>query len=251
MLAPHPGWTLAGSDGALLLSAGADLRYAVADVPAAVAEEVLAAWSAGQLDRTVLSAPAGEVLDQLATAGALRPALSEDDERPSATTVFVGTPVDGYPTGDAGGSLVVLVRTTGTLAELARRAASVDVPHLVVDIAYHHTVSLGPLVVPGQTACASCLAGRISARWGDEPPPPEPAAARAAVATAIVAHEVAKVTAGTSRLVNRTVAVDLDTWRTVEQAVLRLPWCGSCGRRAGDGRAGPAAIDLPWAAAER
>jgi bacteriocin biosynthesis cyclodehydratase domain-containing protein len=251
VLAPHPGWTLAGSDEALLLSAGADLRYAVADVPAAVADEVLAAWRAGHLDRTVLSAPAGEVLDQLATAGALRPAFSEDDERPPATTVFVGAPVDGYPTGDAEGSVVVLVRTTGTLAELARRAAEVNVPHLVVDVAYHHTVSLGPLVVPGQTACASCLAGRISARWGDEPPPPEPAAARAVVAMAIVAHEVAKVTAGTSRLVNRTVAVDLDTWRTVEQAVLRLPWCASCGRRAGDGRAGPGAIDLPWAAAER
>ncbi|MFP5319142.1 MAG: hypothetical protein ACLGI2_12735 [Acidimicrobiia bacterium] len=247
-LSPDPGWTLDRRDGALLLSAGADLRYSVPDVPPAVAEEVLAAWRAACLDRSRLSAGAVEVLDQLATAGALR--LSSGSAALPLATIFVGTPVDGLgPAGgdpDAAGA-VVLVRTTGTWADVVQRAAAVGVPHLVVDGAYHHTLSLGPLVVPGQTACAGCLAGRITARWGDERPPAAPAAAHAPVAAAIVAHEAARLAAGTSRLVNRTVAVDLDTWRTVEQALLRLPWCRcSAGAAA---RTGP--MELPWAAAER
>lgn len=248
-LAPDPGWTLDGRDGSLLLSAGADLRYAVADVAPAVAHEVLAAWRSGRVDRTAMSPVAAEVVDQLATAGALGPGPLGGGAPPVATA-FAGAAVDGVGVGGgdpAVAGAVVLVRTTATLAELAERAAALTAPHLVVDVAYHHTVSLGPLVVPGQTACAGCLAGRISARWGDDPPPPSPAAARSPVAAAMVAHEAAKLAAGTSRLVNRTVAVDLDSWRTVDQALLRLPWCPCSG---GDVGGGGGRIDLPWTQAE-
>lgn len=261
-LVPHPGWTLERSDGALLLTAGADLRYTMADVPEAVAAEVMAAWHAGGLDRAAMSAPAGEVVDQLATAGAVRAVAGGGPSPAPAAWAFVGTAVEGFvPAGAVAGreaaahaAVVVLVRTTATLAELAAAAAGLCVPHLVADVAYHHTVSVGPMVVPGQTACVGCLAGRVSARWGDDRPPPEPAAARSPAAAAIVAEEAARAAAGASRLVNRTVAVDLATWRAVDEAVLRLPWCAWCGGgSAADPAAGPAAgpVGLPWAEGER
>lgn len=247
-LAASPQWRLDAEGGTLVATAGADLRYAFPDLGPAVAAEVLRAWAGKRLDRRSLSVAAGEVVDQLAGLGAVR-AVPAAAAVPLAVEVrFVHRPdeqVAAHLAGPGGGAagLVVLVRTDGTLAELAEVAAGVDGAHLVVDLAYHHTVSLGPLVVPGQTACAGCLAGRVAARWGDRPPPAEPAAASSPVAGALVAHEVAKVAAGTSLLVNRTVALDLASWRSVDEAVLRLPWCPHCGTGGGrDGRR-----PLPWA----
>lgn len=240
-LAPSPQWTVADEGGRLVASAGADLRYAFPDVTPAVAAEVASAWDAGDVDRRDLSTGAGEVFDQLAGLGALRPAAPPAP--PAVTVRFVHRPVPALAalaSGGPGPAVVVLVRTDGALAELAA-AAPGDTPHLVVDLAYHHTVSLGPLVVPGQTACAACLAARVAARWGDPRPPPAPAASGAEVAAALVAHEVGKVADGTSLLVNRTVAVDLSSWRTVDETVLRRPGCPTCGST----RTGR--VPLPWA----
>jgi hypothetical protein len=239
----------------LVLSAGADLRYGVVDVPEAVAREVLTAWRSGRVDRAVLSPRGREVVDQLATAGALRVEPGGHGAGARVATVFVGEAVEGFgggsPDGPGAPGVVVLVRTTGSLAELASRAGLETGPHLVVDVAYHHTVVLGPMVVPGQTACAGCLVGRMAARWGDDHPPPAPAASRAPVAAAIVAHEAAKAADGTTALVNRTVAVDLGNWRTVDEALLRLPWCRWCGTGPGDGEGDGGRTDLSWAVAER
>ena len=249
---PNGGWRLDRQDGALVLHAGADLRYAIDGIAPPVADEVLTAWGRGSFDRATLSADAAEVADQLATAGALRPAATVVREATTVDVVFVGTAVPALDaavraaSGGAGaGGFAVLVRTTGKLADLAAHAARRADPYLVVDVAYHHTISLGPFVVPGQTACAGCLAGRLSSRWGDDAPPARPTAAHAPVTAAVVAHEVAKGQA--SGLVNRTVPLDLDRWRTVEQAVLRLPWCAVCGT--GD-RPVTGRIDLPWATPE-
>lgn len=244
-LVPDRAWTLERDGEALVLHAGADLRYALVDVAPAVADEILDAWQEGGFDRARLSAGAAEVLDQLSTAGALCAPAPADA---AVAFVFVGHAVPGLEAGDVtGADLVVLVRTTGTLAELAERAAAVAVPHLVVDAAYHHTVVLGPLVVPGQTACVGCLLGRVTARWGDGAPPPEPAAARAEVTVALVTHEVSKAVSGASRLVNRTVTLDIDRWTSVDHAVLRLPWCTYCGGGDPNGAASSGGIDLPWA----
>jgi bacteriocin biosynthesis cyclodehydratase domain-containing protein len=126
--------------------------------------------------------------------------------------------------------LVVYVRTTATLGETARLAAAGPPgPHLLVDAAYHHTLSLGPLVVPGDTSCLSCLVLRVWPSWGDDPPPSQPAATRRpGLLSAVVAAEIDKVAAGDTGLVNRTVAVNLITWRTTEGTLLKAPWCPEC-----------------------
>lgn len=250
---PVASWTLEREGDDLVVHAGADLRYAIADIAPSAADEVLAAWRSGDFAGVSRSQASAEIVDQLATVGALRPATVPGGSAFSTVVHFAGRPVPALAraiaatdSGAGDATLAVLVRTDATLADLAALAATMETAYLVVDVAYHHTVALGPLVVRGETACAGCLAGRISARWGDSRPPPEPAATHVPVVAAVVAHEVAKVAAGTSLLVNRTVAVDLDRWHTVEETLLRLPWCPMCGDGGATGGARQGRMDLPW-----
>jgi hypothetical protein len=266
-----PGWTLEAAGGRLLVHGGADHLFAIDDVAPGVATEVCALWEGAPAGPEPVSDRAAEVLDQLVMVGALRPAVGRPGAPLTAGVHFVGRPVDllapalagaleapAPPSASVSGcgvelvpadsaALVVYVRTSGTLAEAARAAASGPcVPHLLADVAYHHTVSLGPLVVPGDTACLTCLSGRVGAAWGDATPPEEPLAARnVALLTGLLANELTKVAAGDRGLANRTVALDLAGLRLVEGTVLRHPWCPACGQPAGPGGPGGGLIPFP------
>ncbi len=235
-----PAWSITQEGGTLRVRAGADHLFALDDV----ADDIAAALLARPLFRPATIGAGADIFDQLVTLGALRPEISAAGDPPEARVVWAGDPVVGVAAGVGpqlaaarltdrpSVSLIVYIRTTATLgatAELA--AAGPAVPHLLVDAAYHHTVSLGPLVVPGGTSCLSCLVMRVSAAWGDEPPPPRPTATRRPeLLAAVVAAEIDKVAGGDTGLVNRTVALDLTTWRTTEGTLLKAPWCPACGR---------------------
>jgi hypothetical protein len=224
--------------------AGADHVFVLDDLPGPAAGEVADYWE-GTAHRGDLSVAAREALDQLVLLGALLPAPVTAGTTMRVVVAFAGdTPpalqralvaavngADRLEVGAAGqADLVIWVRTTATLAETATAAAGSPAPHLLVDAAYHHTVSLGPLVVPGETACLHCLAGRVTGRWGDPAPPPEPEVARLAPLVAgLVSVELRRAAAGACELANRTVALDLERWRIVDETVLRLPWCAGCG----------------------
>ncbi len=63
--------------------------------------------------------------------------------------------------------LLIIVRTSGRLAQVMEDYEKITSPHLFVDIAYDHTLSLGPLVFVGETACLGCFLGRVTRNWGD------------------------------------------------------------------------------------
>lgn len=239
-----PGWSVEIDAGTLTARAGADEAYVLTDLSEAATAEVARHWS-GTAEQYALSSAARQALDQLVLLGALKPAPAPAGATLRVAVAFAGLeqPVlrralvealgdaEGMQPSDLDGAgLVVLVRTTATLAEAGSAGADCSVPHLFVDVAYHHTVSLGPLVVPGDTACLGCLAGRVTQRWGDPAPPPDPAATHLAQLVAgLVSVELERVAAGRSELANRTIAFDLDRWRLLDETVLRLPWCQHCG----------------------
>jgi bacteriocin biosynthesis cyclodehydratase domain-containing protein len=248
----------------LLATAGADLLLAVDDVALDVIEEIVALWQADQLDPTGLSAEAADVFEQLKTAGVVRNALAAADR----ATIEVRVVGRHTAAGDAvrsdlaaryrpppsspavaAADLVVVVRTTGRLDDVMVDYETLTAPHLLVDAAYDHTVSLGPLVFPGETACLGCLAGRLVATWGDPVPPPSPRVQRhPALLVGLVGNEVDKILAGHDRgLVNRTVAYDVDHHTIMAANIYKLPMCPHCGRRGPM----PGAIRLPWLDTER
>jgi bacteriocin biosynthesis cyclodehydratase domain-containing protein len=243
--------------GRLLVHAGADRLFTVDELTPESAAEILALWHGAPVERMALGVRSGEVLDQLVLLGALVPAVGEPGTPLAVGVVFAGhalpaldaalpgalrSGAEGLERGcavaaPAEAALIVYVRTSATLAQAAGMAdAGPAVPHLFLDLAYDHTVSIGPLVVPPDTACLTCLAGRIGTTWGDPPPPARPGSCRnTELACGLLANELRKIACGGRSLANRTVALDLDTYRVVEGTLLKHPWCPSCGRTAARG----------------
>ncbi len=153
----HPAWSIAESDRALLVHGGADARYAI-DIEGPDPSFFGDLTPDREFTRDALSAPDQRVLEQLLTASIVVPVLRKAttlrvavfgddapftlDSRPGYRVVPTGRPHD----------LAVLVRATATYADLLARVDYGDVatPHLFVDVAFHHTVSIGPLVFPGR-----------------------------------------------------------------------------------------------------
>ena len=253
---PSPAWRVSFESGLLVLNAGADHLFAVDDVDEATAAELIDAWERGRVSPACLSPPAREVVDELA-AGEILVDRSRPRRARAVAVRWAGRPdpglerhlraaIDESPVlrpADTTPDVTLVVRTTGRLVELYDGDGVPATPHLLLDVAYHHTVSLGPLVVVGETACLGCLAGRIGACWGDPEPPGRPAMAESpALAAALALRELEAVAGGDVRLANATAAYDLNAHRVKVGAVYKLPWCPTCGDRS----APEGDIDLPW-----
>jgi len=261
--------------------AGADRLFAIEDVCDAVAAEVLGRWRAGVTTREGLSQEADDAFGQLVSAGIIRNLLdprlecsvgvrfagSRDtrleaalaDALPAGIVLGGGGPRDdggvardGDGDGDADGEkcdLVLFVRTDGRLADIvAGDYASLRTPHLLLDLAFDHTISLGPLVFARETAGLCCLAGRLWSRWGDRTPPSRPRVnEHPGLSGGLVAMTIADILLRQDRsLVNRTVAYDFQAHGVTAQSVYRLPMCPICGTGGG---ATAGRIALPWASA--
>jgi len=257
-----PAWALVHDPGLLVLHAGADELFAIEDVSDAVAVELLALWREPLMDPDALSQEAGDIFEQLKSAGIVRNAIAP--RRAYALGLrFAGAP-DGALTAalaaalpgrialagdDAEADLALIVRTGGTLAELTGDGyAELTTPHLLLDLAFGHTICLGPLVFAGQTACLACLSGRISHLWGDLAPPPRPRMTEhPGLAAGLAALAAGEILLHDSRaLVNRTVSHDFATHAVRSASVYRLPMCPACSPPAPARRG---SIELPWAAA--
>ena len=235
-LAPDPGWVLSAEGDTLLASAGADRVFAIPDLEPATVAEITALWH--DWDDRHAGAPSAQgrrVLDELAAVGALRPAAQPGPARvalvwsgPEATAVTDRLAAGGRVRTD-GASVLVVVRSGGALRMAAALARDTSLPHLLVDCAYARTVSLGPAVYPGDSACLDCFAERLERRWGDPETPRHPAVlANTDIIAGFIAAEAERVHRGTSSLVGRTAAYDLESHRIVAGTVHRMPGCLRC-----------------------
>jgi bacteriocin biosynthesis cyclodehydratase domain-containing protein len=242
----HGAWTLFREGDSLVLSAGADEQFLIDELDRDQSTEFHSAYEADDFARLETRGDAWSAfLRRLETAGVLyrrrafatplRVALVWSGAVDSGLLALLGHVLGLAPrlklvrAGDTEVDLAVVLRTSAPLLELAER--SVVGPHLLVDAAYHHTVSVGPLVWPGETACLQCFAGRIRHAWGDPPPPPEPTAARN---HAFLAGWIALLLerfereGGLPMLTNRAHVINLATLAGKTEAVHRLPWCPRC-----------------------
>lgn len=256
----NPHWALVHEPGLLLVHAGADELLAIDDVGDEAAAELLALWRTGEMSPEWLSAEAAGAFEQLKSAGIVRHVIDPRAEL-AIEVRFAGRRDDrllaaiaaALPAGIAVGhgevDLVLFVRTDGRLADVCDAAyAQLRAPHLLLDLAMHHTLALGPLVFAGQTACLACLVSRVSHAWGDAQPPPRPRMADHPGLTAgLVALAIDGILLREDRaLVNRTVAYDFATFTAQPSSLYRLPMCPVCGAAAG---AEPGSLALPWAVA--
>ncbi len=242
-LAVDPGWRAFAVDGGVELTAGADLVYLLPDLPAADAAFVVDLFGPGHSGADERLVPARvpdsvrHLFPRLRALGALRPAgwpshpdlavgLTVLGDEPPALRATIATALSIV---DGEADVVLVVRTTSTWRDVVAAAARFDRPHLLLDLAYHHRVSIGPLVVPGASACLGCLALRVTRRWGDRPPPDVPrGVADPALPAAMVAHVVRRVGTGSLTLLERVVTCDLDDLTTTTEHVLPSAGCSIC-----------------------
>ena len=190
--------------------------------------------------RRDLSSADGLVLEQLLTAAVIEPVLPP--KRAKRVVQCVGLeskngaslPVGrSFRQGAVRADVVVLVRTHQSLGDFLRRHnyAAITKPHLFLDIAYNHTVSLGPLVFPGVTSCVACLEGRLKTRWGDATPPPHPAGQEnlMGIAKEWLAAELDRIFEQEDySLVNKTVTLNVQDRTMATHTLLTVPLCAYC-----------------------
>ncbi|MDO5082470.1 MAG: TOMM precursor leader peptide-binding protein [Arachnia propionica] len=224
-----PAWRITPVGEDYELHGGDDARYLLE------ASTVARRLSAGE-GITRDEVPAVEIgeFEQLRSAGVIGPVL----ETRSGTVALLGDPVP-VKIGRhlvlerrevAGADLVVVVRHRSTHREILEQVRELERVHLYADISFHHTVSIGPLVIPHETPCIGCLYGRLQERWGDHRPAPQPAVVTefGQLVSALLSTEVGRVLAGDTALVGRTIAWDLEQRRVVSERLLTVPICSYC-----------------------
>jgi hypothetical protein len=234
---PRSSWTLAIEDGRLVVSGGADEVYVAEEIDDQTVRLVQRQWHAGELDPDSMPAEGRLLVQQLLAAGVLDgpPAAERSfrvlwagDELPDLHARLEEFAARRGLTADPAAAFTLVVRSNASLLDLA--ALELPGPHLLADVAYQHTLSLGPLVLPPDTSCLGCLAGRIASAWGDQPTPPRPAVNdEPELVASLAVRELDAVHAGSLALANRTVAYDLRQHELQSSSLFKLPWCPRCG----------------------
>ncbi|MDO5692510.1 MAG: TOMM precursor leader peptide-binding protein [Pseudomonadota bacterium] len=261
-------------DTSLLLSGGADESYWLDELPdTTAAQAVLAAWHAApetqpsRWQALLADARTAAAVRQLRHVGALVPASALTtparlvlhwlgEPLPALQAALTALPGLELTTDDDAGDdtrLTVVIRSNAPWPQAlaAYQQAPPRGTHLLVDLAHHHTLCIGPLVVPGDTACVACLGHRIAHRWGEAPLPPVPAAQAAwPLVAALLAQALHASTGQRTRLawIEQTTSLNLHTLTSQREAVYRQPHCPVCGASALPEPATSGRLDLPWAA---
>ncbi|MEK8031990.1 hypothetical protein AACH06_14275 [Ideonella sp. DXS29W] len=249
----NPQWRLDIHDDHLVVSAGADEVYLVDEAPADTLATLMQAWQDQRCGSLANDPVVGAAVRQLRRLGALLPADAlHHTAQPRAALRWFGQPWPELESAlqrhgwrwDDDAALQLCVRTDASWAEMLHdyQHQPPRRTHVLLDLAYHHTLCLGPLVVPGQTACLACFGHRVAHRWGDLPPPPAPANRHrlAGIAALMADH----VTLG-SRCVEASLALDLRQFSITRSPAYLQPGCNVCASQ----RTSPpdtGSLALPW-----
>jgi hypothetical protein len=236
--------------GLLIAEAGDDERFGLSDLDAHDADPLLKAWNDNAFDSLRTTAPSAlAALEKLRVLGAItsgRPANATPQRVFAMAIGRAAQPAIDYlgsmtreqtliTTGSAFEAeldfdLAVVIRAGGSYKDLLAATESLaKIPHLFIDASFHHTISIGPLVVPGCSACLQCLTTRLTNRWNEAPPPPAPKVAqKPELLAALALDEILNWQQGSSLLVGRVRQIDTHTWHTATDTLLRTTPCPRC-----------------------
>lgn len=232
------GWLLSESGEAIVLSAGADLELETEPLSKS-ARERIAAWPQSGEMVMPKDLELSTVFRQCVTLGVLEPILGTSLER--VRPIWLGCRNDalakqldlqqGRNWGGDVTDFTVVFRTTDSWREAVSSLYEVTLgsAHLFVDLAYHHSVAIGPLVLPGETACVECLAGRVVNRWGDGPVPKSPEVLKdSSLVAALVDWALRRIASTSTWGINKITTWNLEDGSNSTDLLLRVPDCPGC-----------------------
>lgn len=245
-----PEWAIKQSGKSLKISGGADSLYEVeleSDKQSFFSE--LSHEKA--FSRSDLAEDDRRVLEELLTAEIVVPIFKKTKQ---IKVMVIGDSADVLPEqnpltvkNSQEADLLVVVRTNSSYSDLLAKTDYVNItkPHLFIDLAFHHSLSLGPLVFPGETACIACLQGRVSTRWGDEIPPRTPLVGvqYKELIAGLLHAELDRIVKGDVSLTNKTITWNFHDRLITKNQLLKVPLCPICSQNVIDQRG---ALALPW-----
>lgn len=241
-----PEWSITQRDTSLIISGGADARYEI-ELETSKPSFFSGLKPEVPFTRSELTERDVRVLEELITAEIIVPVLGKGKILRIGSLGDVKRLGLAFHKNNKTADFLLIVRGTSTYAELLDQIdyQSITKPHLFVDMAFHHTLSLGPLVFPGETACIACLQGRIATRWGDEKPPmtPQMTSKYAGVVSELIKTELGRIYDGETGLTNKTISWNFQDRTTKISQLLKVPLCPICSQNRID-RSG--ALALPW-----
>jgi hypothetical protein len=234
------GWIVEDS-ATVVLSAGSDRRLALPSLSQSLRDSLIG-WSAadGPIVVTDLAVDQRRLLDRLVDVGAVVPVAE-------TRTVFVsGDQTDWLANSLSANGITVCTQSNCDVSVLVRTRTGWPEPpagpHLGIDYTMHHTVVLGPFVLPGLSSCTSCLDVRTARRWPIIEPSPAPNVARwQNVIAELLTIQLDLAFRNVSPLINATTAWDLERGTVDRQTLLKSPGCTYCDTGTSTGR-----ISLPW-----
>jgi hypothetical protein len=242
-------WTLRWDDQQHLLmaEAGDDERFGLSELDALEAAPLLSAWGADSF-AALADAPLATqtALEKLRLLGAVTSGPTPTTTKLRVWAIPVGQAAKPAvnaltalhrdhleflePDGSTNVAFAVVLRCGGSYAHLLTATNTLaHIPHLFVDASFHHTVSIGPVVVPGVSACLGCLTARLRARWAETTPPPIPMVSEhPELLAALSLDEILKWQQGKSLLVGKVRQIDTHTWHTATDTLLKTTPCQRC-----------------------
>lgn len=247
-----PEWVIHQEENSLIISGGADARFEI-ELEDSTPSFFSTLKNTTYFSRDELNEVDLRVLEELVTAEivvprlqknkVLRVAILGDDSKLNPISDINIKIVESSQDYD----LALIIRTNSTYSGLLKDVDYQNIikPHLFIDAALHHTISVGPLVFPAETACIACLQGRVSTRWGDSSPPSKPLVASKyeRVIPELIATELARIAKDDTSLTNKTVSWNFQDRAIKKDQLLKVPLCPVCTQNRIDQRG---ALALPW-----
>lgn len=138
----------------------------------------------------------------------------------------------GYAVEPTNPDITIIIRAGQTITNFLKtiKYAQLRSVHIFVDLAYHHTISIGPLVFPGDTPCIACLEGRLVTRWGSQTPPINAKASKELLDLAyeLTRLEIQRYERNDTSLAFKTIAHDTDQRSVETYKLLTVPQCPYC-----------------------
>lgn len=254
-------WNMFVEDGKLFITKGADETYYLDEADEEQAAAIYKAYIAGSFDDLFSAGSLAGIASKLEKAGVIYSKVFDAcDKKLRVHIEYFGTPSENLRTALQGSiskrnravastdmqdaDLALFVRTNAQLRNLLDGYESVTVPHVLVDLGYADTVSIGPLVFKGETACLGCFIGRLARNWGDPVPPAMPAIThRCELVSAFVLEKIDEYAnlGNCPDLVNKAWHFNAKTFSSGYDKVYRLPWCPVCGNTGDNPK-----ISFPW-----
>lgn len=263
-----PRWNMLIEDEKLLITKGADEIYLIEELSGEDAKNLFEAYKNGKIHETKANSTDEKVLEVIAklekTGVIYKKSKGDVLSKPINFAVnWIGNPnqkishlLEQFTKGseqlqlqiNSGvADLLVIIRTSAKLSEVMRDYEEIKIPHLFVDFAYDHTLSLGPLVFPSETACLGCFIGRITRNWGDAEPPQLPNISESYELIASLILEQVRTfqkMGSCPELIEKAWTLNLADLTTKTDNIFRLPWCPICYPE--KPKEGLGSFELPW-----